>query len=136
MNEQELISKLTDVYKPFTYGWLPEFSRVDGYFYGEGNQPVVWVELKVRNVTFDQYPDAVVDLAKWLALQSIEEITTIPAVLVYGWSCGTWGIVQPSKVKQYDIEFLTPSLDSVSLNAGVKRKIAKINKTDFETYNG
>lgn len=132
MTDKELILKLELKYRLNSYE-LPEFSRVDGYLI-RGNQIKYWVERKVRNVPFDAYPDAVVDLAKWQALIHMEQITTIPAILAYGWSCGTWGIVQPSKVKLWKSSSMTPSLDSVSLNAGVNRDVVHIYLNDFEVH--
>jgi hypothetical protein len=112
---------------------LPEFSRVDSYLV-RGNQIKYWVERKVRNVPFDTYPDAVVDFNKWQALLAMEEITTIPAYLAYGWSCGTWGIVRPMECTNFKVKLLTPSLDSVSLNAGVERKVVHIDLSEFKVW--
>jgi hypothetical protein len=58
----------------------------------------------------------------------------IPAVLAYGWSCGTWGTITPASVKKFTIETLTPREDSVSLNKGVARDVIKIDKSEFELY--
>ena len=110
---------------------LPEFSRVDSYLVS-GSQIKCWVERKVRNVAYDAYPDVVVDFDKWQALIHMEQITTIPAILAYGWSDGTWGTVQPSRCTDFRVESMTPRLDSVSLNAGVERKVVHIALSEFE----
>lgn len=110
---------------------LPEFSRVDSYLVS-GSQIKCWVERKVRNVSFDAYPDAVVDFDKWQALIEMERITSITALLAYGWSCGTWGTIQPSRCTNFTVESMTPRLDSVSLNAGVERKVVHIDLSEFE----
>lgn len=112
---------------------MPEFSRIDGQLMDKGIVRY-FVELKTRNHAFGQYPDAVVDLQKWNALKDMEVITTVPTILAYGWSCGTWGIVFPSKVKSFDIQSMTPSPNSVSLNAGVTRDVVKIDLSEFITY--
>ena len=110
---------------------LPAFSRVDSYLIGSGGIKY-WVERKVRNVAYDTYSDAVVDFDKWQALIQIEQITTIPALLAYGWSDGTWGTIQPSRCTGFNVEPMTPRLDSVSLNAGVERQVVHINLLEFE----
>lgn len=131
MNDIELVEKIEQNWGKLNE--LPEFSRIDS-FIGNGHI-ALWVERKVRNVPFNAYPDAVVDYAKWKALIDIEEITTTPAVLAYAWSCGTWGTVQPSTCKKFEIKSLTPSLESVSLNAGVERKVVHIDLSEFQLWN-
>jgi hypothetical protein len=139
MNDKELRIQLQLKFKLSSVDF-PEFSRIDGYLFQ--NNPYdynadgikYWVERKVRNNTFDAYPDAVVDAAKWDALIHIESITTIPALLAYGWSCGTWGTVQPSRVTKFKTELLTPSMESVSLNKGVERSVIKIDLSEFQIH--
>ncbi len=131
MSDYKLSLALSKEFK-LNQGQLPEFSRIDGYLFDDKHVVQYWVERKVRNNTFDLYPTAVVDYNKWMALIQIEQITTIPALLVYGWSCGTWGTLQPSIIPHYTTELLTPSLDSVSLNAGVERKVVKVSITEFK----
>lgn len=114
---------------------LPEFSRVDSYLVN-GSQIKCWVERKVRNVAYDAYPDVVVDFDKWQALIQMEQITTIPALLAYGWSDGTWGTIQPSRCTNFKVESMTPRLDSVSLNAGVERQVVHIDLSEFEISKG
>jgi hypothetical protein len=75
-----------------------------------------------------------VDLQKWNALKDMEVLTNVATILAYGWSCGTWGIVFPSKVKSFDIHSMTPSPNSVSLNAGVTRDVVYIDLSEFITY--
>lgn len=139
MDDRELQIKLQLHFK-LTLSDLPMFSKIDGYLFN--NDPYVynpnpikyWVERKTRNVTFDAYPDIVVDAAKFFALIEIEDITTVPAILAYGWSCGTWGIARPAKIESFAIESLTPSMNSVSLNKGVGRDVVKIRKEEFELH--
>lgn len=131
MSDYKLSLALVKEYK-LNQGQLPEFSRIDGYLFDDKHVVQYWVERKVRNNTFDLYPTAVVDYNKWMALIQIEQITNVPALLVYGWSCGTWGTLQPSVIPHYTTELLTPSLESVSLNAGVERKVVKVSTTEFK----
>lgn len=93
-----------------------------------------WVERKTRNVSFDAYDDVVIDKAKWQALIEIERLTNIKAMIAYGWNCGTWGVVYPTKCATWRIGELTPSLESVSLNAGVTREVVYIPKTEFKLF--
>lgn len=114
---------------------LPEFSKVDSYLVS-GSQIKYWVERKVRNVAHNDYPDVVVDFNKWQALIQMEQITTIPALLAYGWSDGTWGTIQPSRCINFRVESMTPRIDSVSLNAGVERQVVHIDLSEFEIHRG
>ena len=132
MNEANLILKL-ELQSGMDFVPLPEFSRVDGQLL-EWRTIRYFVELKTRNHAFGEYPDAVVDYQKWQALKQMETITTIPTLLAYGWSCGTWGVVFPTKVKSFEIASMTPNADSVSLNAGVQREVVKIDLSEFKTY--
>lgn len=135
MKDRELLVKVQLEYGA-NHRNLPTFSKVDGYLLNENNEVSVWLERKTRNVSFDTYPDVVVDAAKFFALIEMEDITTLPAVIAYGWSCGTWGIVRPATVNKFTIESLTPRQDSVSLNKGVKRDVVKIDKSEFELHYG
>lgn len=93
-----------------------------------------WIERKTRNVSFEAYDEAIIDLAKWQALIDMERLTNIPSMIAYGWNCGTWGVVYPSKCATFTIGEVTPSLDSVSLNAGISRKVVYIPKTEFKVF--
>lgn len=135
MTDEELKIKVNDHFKAVSFD-MPKFSKVDGYLLNENSEVTVWLERKTRNVSFDTYPDVVVDAAKFFALIEMEDITTLPAVIAYGWSCGTWGIVRPVTVNKFTIESLTPRQDSVSLNKGVKRDVVKIDKSEFELHYG
>ena len=110
------------------------FSKVDSFIYVQNSTTPIalWVERKTRNVPFDAYPDVVVDYAKWEALIKLREITDVPAILAYGWSCGTAGFIEPSMDKKITVKVLTPSMDSVSLNKGVERKVVHIDKSEFK----
>lgn len=135
MKDRDLLIKIQLEYG-VNHRELPIFSRIDGYLLNENQEIIMWLERKTRNVTFDTYPDVVVDAAKFFALIEMEDITALPAVLAYGWSCGTWGTVRPAKVDKFTIESLTPREDSVSLNKGVKRDVVKIDKSEFELHYG
>lgn len=134
MRDDELLERVKAHYG-LDHRELPEFSRIDGYLVNEHGQIQLWVERKTRNVTLSAYPDVVVDAAKFFALIEMQDITMIPAVLAYGWSCGTWGILTPATVTKFTVETLTPREDSVSLNKGVARDVVKLDKSDFELYN-
>jgi hypothetical protein len=132
MIEANLIQRL-ETKSGLDYVELPEFSRIDGQLM-ENKTIRYFIELKTRTHKFGDFPDAVVDYSKWNALKQLETITTIPTLLVYGWTCGTWGVVFPTKVKSYDLTAITPSLASVSLNAGVSREVVKIDLSEFTIY--
>lgn len=93
-----------------------------------------WVERKTRNVSFAAYSEAIIDRAKWEALIQMEKLTNVKAMIAYGWSCGTWGVVYPTKCATWTYGEITPSLESVSLNAGVKREVVYIPTSEFKVF--
>lgn len=133
MTDEELKIKVNDHFQAVTFD-MPEFSKVDSYLTAF-NHPLgtidYWIERKVRNSTFNRYPDAIVDYQKWDALLALEHLTQINSLIAYGWSCGTWGFVQPSRVKLYMREAMTPRMTSVSLNKGVTREVVRIDNSEF-----
>lgn len=134
MNDQELIAEVeaTMQVKLRPYAAM---DTIDSWAEKNGHM-VACVERKTRNVPFGQYPTAVVDHRKWLGLLANEFATGIPSYLVYGWSCGSWGWIQPTTVgQQLGISVIRPSLDSVSLNAGVPRPVVEIPLSAFSMVN-
>lgn len=93
-----------------------------------------WVERKTRNVSFEAYSEAIIDRAKWEALIQMEKLTNVKAMIAYGWSCGTWGVIYPTKCATWRFGEITPSLESVSLNAGVKREVVYIPTSEFKVF--
>lgn len=133
MTDEELKIKVNDHFKAVSFD-MPKFSKVDSYLTAF-NRPLgqidYWIERKVRNNAFNKYPDAVVDYQKWDALLVLEKLTEVTSLIAYGWSCGTWGFLQPSRVRSFIREPMTPRITSVSLNKGVTREVVKINNSEF-----
>lgn len=91
------------------------FDTVDAWAERDGRL-VAYIERKTRNVPLDAYPTAIVDARKWLGLLAAEHAFSTPAILVYAWSCGSWGWVRPTEVGAIlATRILTPGPEAVSL---------------------
>lgn len=109
---------------------LGKYSKLDAYLLKDGELNG-FLERKTRNVSIGKYDTAIIDYEKFLAMHKVEAATELKCWLAVGWSCGTVGVVQPTRCP-VKVEMVTPSETSVSLNKGVTREVAHIEIRRFE----
>lgn len=130
MQDKDLILFL-EAHTNYTIKHFIGYSRLDSYFLNERNELAGFLERKTRNVPIGTYDTAIIDFQKYQAMQYLEAATELNCWLAYGWSCGTVGVVQPTRCP-IKVEMVTPSDDSVSFNKGVQREVAHIEIKRFE----